>query len=60
MKIESTIAHKNGGFEQGILQIMKDEGLLKNKSDKKRLEFLESLPQDRIEVIDTYEIKEAT
>ena len=59
MIINSTITHRNGGFEQGILQIMKDEGLLKDEVDKNRLELLKSLPQNRTEVINTYEIKEA-
>lgn len=58
MKINSYKHHRNGGFEQGMLQVMKDEGLLKNESDKDRLEFLKSLPQNRTEVINTYEVKE--
>jgi len=34
----------NGGFEQGILEIMEKENLLSLK-DKKRLQFLKSLNQ---------------
>jgi len=58
MEIKSYKHHRNGGFEQGFLQVMKDEGLLKNEADKDRLEFLKSLPQNRTEEINTYEIKE--
>lgn len=58
MTINSTITHKNGGFEQGILQIMSDEGLLKNESDKNRLDFLKSLPQNRTEIIDSRELNQ--
>ena len=32
MKINSYKHHRNGGFEQGILQVMKDEGLLRNEA----------------------------
>lgn len=58
MTIDSTVTHKNGGFEQGILQIMNDEGLLKNESDKNRLDFLKSLPRNRTEIINSCEIKQ--
>ena len=58
MLINSYKHHRNGGFEQGILQVMEDEGLLKKQSDKDRLEFLKSLPQERTEVVNTYEIQE--
>lgn len=56
MLINSYKHHSNGGFEQGILQVMEDEGLLKNETDKKRLDFLKSLPQNRTETINTYNI----
>ena len=59
MEIKSTITHRNGGFEQGILQVMEDEGLLKSESDTTRLEHLKSCPQNRTEIINSYEIKEA-
>lgn len=41
----------NGGFEQGILEIMEKENLLSLK-DKKRLQFLKSLDQKiNIEIV---------
>ena len=56
MLINSYKHHRNGGFEQGILQIMENEGLLKKQSDKNRLELLKSLPQNRTEIINSYDI----
>ena len=57
MKLVSTVTHRNGGFEQGILQVMEDEGLI-NEEDKKRLEYLKSLSQNRTEIINEHEVKE--
>lgn len=42
----SKITHKNGGIEQAILSAVNDDGVL-NEHDKKRLEHLQSLPQNR-------------
>ena len=55
MKIYSTITHRNGGIEQGFLQIMSDEGILTD-ADKKRLEYLKSLPQNRTEILYSQDI----
>lgn len=55
MKIYSTITHRNGGIEQGFLQIMSDEGILTD-SDKKWLEYLKSLPQNRTEILYSQDI----
>jgi hypothetical protein len=39
---------QNGGIEQAILEIVKDtQGL--SEEDQKRLDFLQSLPQNRVE-----------
>lgn len=54
--IKSTKTIKNGGLEQAILEAVNQDGLL-NDADKKRLEYLQSLPQDRVEVINEYKIK---
>ncbi len=44
------ITIRNGGLEQGLFAIAKEEGLL-SKEDEERLNNLERLPQDRIEVM---------
>lgn len=59
MELHSYKRIKNGGFEQGILQIMSDEGLA-SKLDKKRLAELKSLPQDRTEIISTHSVNDKT
>lgn len=46
----STITHFNGGIEQAILEIVNEDNLL-NDADKKRLEYLQSLPQNRVEQV---------
>jgi hypothetical protein len=56
MTIKSTKTIKNGGIEQAFLEISNEDGLL-NEADKKSLEHLQSLPQDRVEVINEYQIK---
>lgn len=44
----TTVFTYNGGIEQGLLQLAEDENCLSDK-DKERLEYLKSLPQNRIE-----------
>lgn len=55
--IFSTTTYKNGGIEQGILQIIEDhEELELSAADKKRLDYLKSLPQNRTEIDAVHEI----
>ena len=56
MKIKSHKVIKNGGFEQGILEIAKKRGSA-SKGDLIRLEELKKLPQNRIETTKIYNIR---
>ncbi|MGE5860303.1 MAG: hypothetical protein ACM34J_07100 [Ignavibacteria bacterium] len=50
---------RNGGLEEGLLEMAEKEGLISEK-DKIRLAYLKSLPRDRIEVdyLPEFKIKE--
>lgn len=50
IKLTNSIIIKNGGFEQGILEAVNQDGLLSDV-DKERLKYLKSLPQDRTELL---------
>jgi hypothetical protein len=53
----STIRHRNGGFEQAILEAVKEtQGL--DADDQARLDHLKSLPQNRTEINQTYTVME--
>jgi len=56
MNVCSSITHKNGGLEQGILEVMAEENLA-SISDLERLKYLKSLPQNRTEILNTYDIE---
>lgn len=52
--VTSSVTYKNGGIEQGILQIIEDRGdMALEPKDKQRLEYLKSLPQNRTEILRT-------
>jgi len=49
---------KNGGLEQGLLEMADDCGCI-SAEDKTRLAYLQALPQNRIEIISVNEFKGA-
>lgn len=46
----SDASHLNGGIEQAFLELANEDNLLSD-AHKQRLEFLKSLPQNRIEYL---------
>jgi len=57
IKIRSIKRIKNGGIEQGIMEIAEKMGLLSDK-DKETLAHLQSLPPNRTEITGEYLVYE--